>query len=217
MTFMKKILFAVLVGFSLILLASCRSEITLTAQEDGSVKIQFEGECGPSLEKMIRSFSDSDSTQLFDGPGIRESFSSNGFQSVSVQIPSNTGISSSFIAPSKTFLFESGLVICDKKNVIVNLSPEILKRFYDSSSGEILSFLDLLLAPVFNDEIMSEEEYIETLNSFYGSETGKEIGDCNIKLNLISVYGQKKEALLPLAKLLSLSENLVYLSVNKEK
>lgn len=205
---MKKICFLVLVCFSFISLMSCRSEITLTAQKDGSVKVNFEGECGKYFESMIRSFSESENGPLFDVSMVKESFYTSGFKNVSVNAPNNVGLKINMISPEITFLQKSGLIICNKKDVFVRLSPDILIKFYNSADPEIVQVLDLLLAPVFNDEIMTSEEYLETISSFYGSEASKEISDCSIKLTLVSVNGQKKEASLPLVKLLTLSESI---------
>lgn len=207
---MKKIISAVLAGFSLFALISCTSEVTLTAQKDGSVKVNFDGKCGPYFETMLRSFSEAENGPLFDVSGIKTSFITDGFQNVAVKAPDSVGISVDMIAPKKTYLFSSGLVISAENNVFLKVSPEILKNFYKSADEDIVSVLDLLLAPVFNDEVMSQDEYLETIGSFYGEDASAEIGSCEIKLNLVSADGKKKEVSVPLTKLLTLTETLGY-------
>lgn len=201
---LKKILLSGLIGFVLAGFMSCKSEITLSALPDGSTDLYFSGECGKYFESMIRQFSENDSEVLFDGKGIQQSFTANGFKNVKVHIPSAAGIAVEMNSPKETYLYTSGLVSADGKDLSLTVTPEILKKFYKSADEEIVNILDLLLAPVFNDEEMTEEEYLETVGSFYGSEASDEIGSCNIKLTLINSDGQKKEASLPLTKLLCL-------------
>lgn len=191
-------------------LISCKSEITLSACKDGSVNVSFSGECGSYFEKMVRSFSGNDKTFLFDSLEIRQSFMNSGFREVSVSNPTISGLHVEMKDPGNSFLFSSGLLVCDKKDVFVTVSPSVLQKFYGSADPDILTFLDLLLAPVFNDEQMDVDEYLETVGSFYGEEATSEIGECKIKLNIISTEGKKKSFEVPLSKLLTLDETLVY-------
>lgn len=207
---LKKILLSGLIGFVLAGFMSCKSEITLTALPDGSTDLKFSGECGKYFESMIRQFSENDNEVLFDAMGIKQSFTSDGFKNVNVRIPSSTGIDVEMNSPCETYLYTSGLISNDNKEISVTVTPEILSKFYKSADEEIVNILDLLLAPVFNDEEMTEEEYLETLASFYGSDASDEIGPCNIKLTLINVDGQKKEASIPLTKLLCLQGRIKY-------
>lgn len=209
---MRKLKFfaGIIAGISLFTMVSCKNEITITAQTDGSVNVSFSGECGKYFESMIRNFSESDSELLFDGPGIRQSFIKDGFKNVQVMVPGRASLKTNMNVPSNTYLFTSGLLFCDKKNVYVNLTPDILKKFYESADDDILSVLDLLLAPVFNDEEMTEEEYLETIGSFYGQDATDEIEECKIKLSLISTNGEAKNYSLPLKTLLTLQNRITY-------
>lgn len=209
---LKSIILSCFAGLSLFTMVSCKNEITLTAQPDGSALVSFSGECGKYFENMIRSVSDADSDLLFDGPEIQRNFMANSFTNVKVRVPGKASLESDFSASQSTYLFTSGLLFCDKSNVFVNLTPEILVKFYESADEDIVSILDLLIAPVFNDEEMTVEEYLDTVGSFYGNDASDEIGSCNIKLTLIDTKGQKKEASLPLTKLLCLQERIKYSS-----
>ncbi len=203
---MKKILTAILAGFSLMALVSCKSEIVLTAQKDGSVEVSFNGECGEFFQSMLKTFSEGENGPLFDVSGIKQSFYTDGFKNVAVQAPSDVALKTSFIAPKNTFLFTSGLLLESKNHVVVRVSPEILMNFYKSADAEIVNVLDLLIAPVFNDEEMTDEEYLETIGSFYGEGAIKEIGTSNISLTCISAAGEKQQFEVPLTKLLTLAK-----------
>ncbi|MCF0242335.1 MAG: hypothetical protein HUK25_06830 [Treponema sp.] len=207
---MRKFIFGLLAAFSFMSFVSCRSEITLTAQKDGSLIVEFNGECGPYFEKMVREFTGSKSSILFNPAELKQDFVASGFTNITCTAPSTVGLYVKMTETGKSFLSKSEMVVSDKNNVILSLSPDILKSFYNSADSTIVTVLDLLISPVFNDEIMSEEEYLEMLGSFYGNEASEEVGNCNILLTLISSNGQKKEASLPLAKLLCLNEKLVF-------
>ena len=61
--------------------------------------------------------------------------------------------------------------------------------------------LDLFLAPVFNDEVMSEAEYLEMVASFYGNDAAKEVSESVVKINLISKDGAKETLTYPLSQI----------------
>ena len=61
--------------------------------------------------------------------------------------------------------------------------------------------LDLFLAPVFNDEEMTEAEYLEMVGAFYGEAAAKEVGESLVKINLISKDGSKETLVYPLSQL----------------
>ena len=64
----------------------------------------------------------------------------------------------------------------------------------------------MILSPLFNDEVMSEEEYIELLASFYGEEIAQEIKDSNFRITLKNADGTKRLYSLGIAQLLTLNE-----------
>lgn len=207
---MKKILTILIAAAALFGMTSCTSEVTLTAQKDGFVLVSFEGKCGEYFKSMLKSVSDAENGPLFDVSGIKQSFYTDGFKNVAVSAPDNVSLKTSFIAPKNTFLFTSGLVLDSSNQTSVRVNRDILKKFYKSADEDIVSVLDLLLAPVFNDEEMNEEEYLETLGAFYGEDASTEIGEAEIHLTLISEDGKnKKDFTVPLSKILTLPETSV--------
>ena len=61
--------------------------------------------------------------------------------------------------------------------------------------------LDLFLAPVFNNEQMTESEYLEMVGAFYGESTASEIKSSTVIINLISKDGSKETMRIPLSQL----------------
>jgi hypothetical protein len=56
---------------------------------------------------------------------------------------------------------------------------------------------------------MSQEEYLETIASFYGESASKEISESNIKINLTDKNNQTKTFSFPIAQLLTLQETII--------
>lgn len=207
-------------------MAGCTSEVTVTAKENGSVEITFNGEAGNAFSKLINSASGIDAAGLenggeqvvvFDIKQIAYELAKNGFSDVKVEskngfdlnIKMNDSVQgSSAGSAKKSVLFTSGLLKLQKGKLSVSLSPKKLCDFYNASDEEIVQFLDLLLAPVFNDEVMSEDEYLDTIGSFYGDSVSKEIQETNFKITLVNTDGKSSVQVIPLATLLSLKNEI---------
>ena len=68
----------------------------------------------------------------------------------------------------------------------------------------------MLLAPVFNDEVMTQEEYLEVLSTFYGEEIAEEMKTCNFRITLKNPDGSQTVQSINFTKLLCLNE-VIYL------
>jgi hypothetical protein len=101
-----------------------------------------------------------------------------------------------------SYLFSSKIVKAEKGKLISAITRKSLEDFYNSSDEQTRMILDLFLAPVFNNEEMSEEEYIEMVGAFYGERAAKEVSESFVKINLISKDGTKETQNIPLTQLL---------------
>jgi hypothetical protein len=105
-----------------------------------------------------------------------------------------------------SYVFSSGIVKVEKGRLSAAITRKSLEDFYKSADEQTRMTLDLLLAPVFNDEVMSEAEYLEMLASFYGQAAADEVSQSFVKINLISKdasKGASKQTLrYPLSQLL---------------
>ena len=206
--------------------ASCTSEVTVTAKDNGSVEITFNGVAGKAVSQLINSASGIDPNAgaasgaenageqvvVFDTDQISYELAKNGFSDVKVESKNgfdlNIKMNDSVSGTKKSVLFTSGLLKLQKGKLSASLSPKKLCDFYNSSDDEIVQFLDLLLAPVFNDEIMDESEYLDTIGSFYGDSVAKEIEETNFKITLVNTDGKSSVKVIPLATLLSLKTEI---------
>ena len=58
------------------------------------------------------------------------------------------------------------------------------------------------MAPVFNDEKMSETEYLETIAAFYGEKMAGELAESFVRLIVINADGKKQVQKISIPKLL---------------
>ena len=101
-----------------------------------------------------------------------------------------------------SYIFSSGIIKSDKGVLSTAVTRKSLEDFYNSADEQTRMTLDLFLAPVFNNEIMSEEEYLEMLGAFYGEAAAKEVAESVIKINLISKDGTKQTLRYPMAQIM---------------
>ena len=186
----------------LTLFLSCTTEVTLTVKADDSVDIHFEGGAGAAFTKMISSAAGADSDMLIDEDAVSYELAKAGFSAVKVNQKKGGAV---FISMNdkkqKSYIFTSGIVKSEKGKLTAAISRKSLEDFYTSADEQTRMTLDLFLAPVFNDEEMSEAEYLEMVASFYGEGAAKEVGESIVKINLISKDGSRQTLKYPLSQI----------------
>lgn len=199
------LLFVLMFGFTFF---SCSSDITVELKKDGSVGVVFNGTFGDGLIDLINSISEDDSA--FDTRQISYELAKSGFTDVKASAKGNKSLSISMNERNqKSYLFSSGVCSVKQQTLSINLSPKTLMDFYSNCDEQIVLYLDLLLAPVFNQEIMSEAEYVETLGTFYGKEAANELANSEIKITIKNPDGKSNTTIVPVVKLLTLQEVLI--------
>jgi len=220
---MRKSLFILTIFISAFLMSSCSLNISLQMLKDGSVSISFEGGAGQAFTQMLLSAagisdvdngggtdpskSSSQSTnvlnQNLDLKEIEYELAKAGFTNIESQIQGTSSVRVNMRDPERTsYIFSSGLVSQDKDQLKLNISRKALVDFYNSADQQTAMILDLFIAPVFNDEEMTEAEYIEMLATFYGQDAADEVRDSFINITLKNLDGKVTKEKLPLSRLL---------------
>lgn len=213
---MKKIILILCAVFSAFLI-SCTDDLNLKFNSDGSADMEFSAQAGQALTKMLQGFADSTgSASVIDTKDIASELTANGFTNVKV-IPKGLA---GFTATGKDLkrespVFSSGIVTAtDKADKSVKFRAELtgeqLQSLYEGSDEQTKMLLDLLLAPVFTGEKMSEDEYVDLISSFYGASVGQEIKDSKVNLKVEDSKGKKFTKTIPLVKLLTLEEPVIF-------
>lgn len=209
---MKKIFYVFIMAVSFFVLNSCTTDIFVSLESNGNVYIEFYGEAGANIMELLnegnQSIKAEEGVIKFDPKVIKDGLTKSGFSNVLVTSQKGNDI---FIKMTdkekKSEYFSSGLLKVENKKIKVLLSPDTLKKFYETSDEETKSYLDMLLSPVFNDDSMTEKEYLETLSSFYGKDVAKEIQDCDISVKIKNPDGKEKKHTIKLTKILTLNES----------
>jgi hypothetical protein len=204
--------FFILLSILSLFFISCESEIVLEQKKDGSVKVSFSENSGDAIIELIKYATGSDEGNIvFDVKEIISSLDKNKFSQTKAYSKFGTDLSiETNIVDKENFLFSSGILKSNGEFCSVFLTEKNLVQFYKESDEQIVSFLDLLLAPVFCDEKMTENEYLEVISSFYGNEFAKELKQSNILFKKIDVNGNKKEMKLSLVELLTLNKDILF-------
>lgn len=207
---------AILVLAAAVLFTGCTSEISLELKKDGSVTVDFDGVAGDAFASLINAAAGGDTSAssqnlVFKTDEIEYEMSQNGFSNVKAVSKNGRGLSVSMTDKNgKSALFSSGVVSTKNGKLGIVLDREKLLNFYNQTDSQTAMFLDMLLAPVFNDEKMSEEEYLEVLASFYGQEIADEIGAADFRITLKNADGTQSIHTIKITKLLTLDETIKF-------
>lgn len=207
---------AVLVLAGAVLFTGCTSEISLELKKDGSVAVDFDGVAGDAFASLINAATGGDpsaSSQnlVFKTDEIEYEMTQNGFSNVKAVSKNGRGLSVSMTDKNgKSALFSSGVVSTKNGKLSIVLDRTKLVSFYNQADSQTAMFLDMLLAPVFNDEKMSEEEYLDTIAAFYGQEIADEIGAADFRITLKNTDGTQSIQKIRITKLLTLDETIKF-------
>lgn len=207
---------AVLVLAATVLFTGCTSEISLELKKDGSVTVDFNGVAGDAFASLINAATGGDpsaSSQnlVFKTDEIEYEMSQNGFSNVKAVSKNGRSLSVSMTDKNgKSALFSSGVVSTKNGKLSIVLDRTKLVSFYNQADSQTAMFLDMLLAPVFNDEKMSEEEYLDTIAAFYGQEIADEIGAADFRITLKNADGTQSIQKIRITKLLTLDETIKF-------
>lgn len=206
-----KFLFKILLFFSVFLFFSCSAEIVFEVTKDGNVKISYDGDLsGDFLQFLINQngknaeldLGNIENTEL-DVEVLAESLKDSGFENVQILSGKLKNILITMEDKSqKSVLFYSKLLKMQNGSLSVDFSYENLRNFYENADEQLQSDLDLLLAPVFNDEKMTETEYLETIATFYGEKMASELAESFISLIVINIDGKQQVQKISIPKIL---------------
>jgi len=190
-------------------LAGCTTKINVKLNKDNSVDIQFSAGAGDAFTSMVMSTTGNDGA--VDEKQVTYELVKAGFDNVKVKVSGKSNVNISLTDKKHTsYLFTSGMLSVEKGELGLELTRKTLKEYYDSADEQTLTVLDLFLAPVFNDEEMSEEEYLEMVGTFYGEKAAVEIRNSMVDVSFENAKGEKSDFRIPLAGLLSGNNSIIF-------
>ncbi|MBQ0161689.1 MAG: hypothetical protein KBS84_00840 [Treponema sp.] len=226
----KTILFSLAASLiSIFFLTGCPLEITITSnglhQDTTLCYINTTAE-KPVLE-LVSSFDDSTSindARIFDTLEIEKALLKCGYTEPEAKSfkPNSTSEQLSISATAsneklpfikKHFTKKQAVSSFDKLEI--TLSPEILQNLITSQNSIIQKYADLLMAPCFTGEELTESEYRDLVASLYGNEIANEL--LRGKIKIIMRDGAAKQQIdklpyieIPLIEILTLQKEKTY-------
>lgn len=228
-----KIKILLLSVISFVIFTSCAPTVSVNLNKDNSGTISFSTTTSNNMEKAIRSMTGSDEKQpLFNEKSIRNSVKASGLEVQSISFPTNTSIDltmkvkdiTNALPNEKNFI----TVNAAQKKLSIKVNPAIAKKTLKLMPSDTIDFVDLLMAPIFSDEVMNEKEYADLVSSMYGPNIANELRDANMKIivNLpynikdfaisdnmfgkCTINGKKATFTVPLNRILSLNKTVEY-------
>lgn len=204
---MKQAVISVLAFFTLIF-SACKSDVTLRLTGTDSLNIRFTGEIGAGIEKFLASAGTD--LSMLDASELKQSFEYNGFKDVTVRKSESNQIYVNMNLPAENSdIAGKNLIQFSTETMKVSLTPETMKEFYDAADDNLTAFLDLFMAPVFNDDAITEQEYIELLASVFGEDFAREIENGSLKIILQNKAGKTITRIIPYSKIFTLNEEII--------
>ncbi|MCR5605770.1 MAG: hypothetical protein K6F69_03020 [Treponema sp.] len=205
-----KVKLSILLLLLITFFSGCTQHLTIIQNNDASVDIKVNYNPGKNIENLISSFTNS--TQLFDEKEVKDALAATNAKDITVNTFGTADIESNFsYKNNKAFLsnFNKLFTIQDNK-IKMTISKGALKQLVKILPKDSNTYLDILMAPVFTDEDMNENEYISLIAATFGKSFSEEMQTSTFDLTIISKNGKQQNVAIPLSQFLTLESELTY-------
>lgn len=196
----------------ILFLTSCKSQIKITFSKNACT-VKYSTKLGKALFDTFYAFAgETESERIFDTEQFKQIFSEGGLKNVSAESKVIDEISIQGDIDGNNGDFISGASIIKSsnngKNVEIEFSRNNLLKMYDNMPSIMRSYIDLFMAPVFTEEEMSNEEYLELISSVYGQILADEIKTSTIDFIVVLSDGKTKQFSLELIDLINIKTDI---------
>ena len=207
-----KNLLVALFCFVILFLTSCKSQIKITFSKNACT-VKYSTKLGKALFDTFYAFAgETESEKIFDTEQFKQIFSEGGLKNVSAESKVIDEISIQGDIDGNNGDFISGASIIKSsnngKNVEIEFSRNNLLKMYDNMPSIMRSYIDLFMAPVFTEEEMSNEEYLELISSVYGQILADEIKTSTVDFIVVLSDGKTKQFSLELIDLINIKTDI---------
>lgn len=213
MSFMKNAknkFIQVLVYFCvLFVFSSCGNELKIKVSESG---INFDYKIISSNEFFSLFFANNSENATFEADEISKIFTDSGFENVTA-LTFNSGrnleVKAALPESADDPVSKSGILLLAENKLKILLNNKNLLSFYENLSSDLQSYLDMLMAPTFTGEEMTNAEYIELISEVYGERLAKELEEATVKITLDSFSKTEKSYSVKLVDILNMKNEVV--------
>lgn len=196
----------------ILFLTSCKSQIKITFSKNACT-VKYSTKLGKALFDTFYAFAgETESERIFDTEQFKQIFSESGLKNVSAESKVIDEISIQGDIDGNNGDFISGASIIKSsnngKNVEIEFSRNNLLKMYDNMPLIMRSYIDLFMAPVFTEEEMSNEEYLELISSVYGQILADEIKTSTVDFIVVLSDGKTKQFSLELIDLINIKTDI---------
>ena len=196
----------------ILFLTSCKSQIKITFSKNACT-VKYSTKLGKALFDTFYAFAgETESERIFDTEQFKQIFSEGGLKNVSAESKGIDEISIQGDIDGNNGDFISGASIIKSsnngKNVEIEFSRNNLLKMYDNMPSIMRSYIDLFMAPVFTEEEMSNEEYLELISSVYGQILADEIKTSTVDFIVVLSDGKTKQFSLELIDLINIKTDI---------
>ena len=196
----------------ILFLTSCKSQIKITFSKNACT-VKYSTKLGKALFDTFYAFAgETESERIFDTEQFKQIFSEGGLKNVSAESKGIDEISIQGDIDGNNGDFISGSSIIKSsnngKNVEIEFSRNNLLKMYDNMPSIMRSYIDLFMAPVFTEEEMSNEEYLELISSVYGQILADEIKTSTVDFIVVLSDGKTKQFSLELIDLINIKTDI---------
>lgn len=196
----------------ILFLTSCKSQIKITFSKNACT-VKYSTKLGKALFDTFYAFAgETESERIFDTEQFKQIFSEGGLKNVSAEskVIDEISIQGDIDGNNGDFISGSSIIKSSNngKNVEIEFSRNNLLKMYDNMPSIMRSYIDLFLAPVFTEEEMSNEEYLELISSVYGQILADEIKTSTVDFIVVLSDGKTKQFSLELIDLINIKTDI---------
>lgn len=207
----KNLLVALFISV-ILFLTSCKSQIKITFSKNACT-VKYSTKLGKALFDTFYAFAgETESEKIFDTEQFKQIFSEGGLKNVSAEskVIDEISIQGDIDGNNGDFISGSSIIKSSNngKNVEIEFTRNNLLKMYDNMPSIMRSYIDLFMAPVFTEEEMSNEEYLELISSVYGQILADEIKTSTVDFIVVLSDGKTKQFSLELIDLINIKTDI---------
>ena len=184
---MKKIFYFSLISILIFTIFSCSPALSISLKNDDSADIQLEISNTESFFSNFSAFMDFSEDNFYDKEILSLNLEELGFSNINLETGKNADLKLFAQLKNLSNLEQenplSSLFIKNENSFEISINPDNLIDILETLP-EITDYLDLLMAPVYTGEELSEQEYLELFASVYGESFAKDFENTTFMLQV---------------------------------
>lgn len=184
---MRKIILSLSVFVLIFLIFACSPSLSITMKDESTTDFNFNITNTESFFANFSAFMDFNEEDFYNTVSLQSSLESLGFTNIFIQTDKNTDIKIKAQIQNQNFIDEenplSTLISITNNDFSITIKPENIIEIL-SSIPEITDYLDLLMAPIYTGEQISEPEYLELFASVYGESFAQDFEKTNFNISV---------------------------------